>query len=467
MQKKKLLMIEFNELCPNLLNRWMQESKLPNFKKFYSNSEVFTTESDEKEPPYLEPWVQWYSIHTGLSSQQHKVFHLTDGPKAKHRDIWQTLLDNGKTVVNFSSMNARAFSSPGSVFLPDPWCGSEKAAPSELNIFQKVIANRVQEYSNKTEKMKLKDALNLLIFLLRHGLRANTMGAILKQITSEILFDRTLAWKRASLLDRLLLDVFRYYCQKFSPDFLTFFSNSTAHYQHSYWRYMEPEAFQIRPSALEISKKEHNILFGYQAMDRLLGDLFSMEEKNYILILVTALSQQPFLRKEATGGQNFYRPYNMGKLLEHLGIDFKEIIPVMTHQYLVRFSDHSTTHRALQALSSLECSGKTIFSLSTSEPNVLYIGNQISTVVPEGAKIKSSSGFQELLPYHDIFYRLPEMKGGRHHPDGVLWFKTGTHRVHQNKVSILDIFPTILKIYNIPIGTELRGKAVSLKIFGE
>ena len=32
------------------------------------------------------------------------------------------------------------------------------------------------------------------------------------------------------------------------------------------------------------------------------------------------------------------------------------------------------------------------------------------------------------MPYYEIFYKLPHIKSGAHHPDSVLWFKTGTTR---------------------------------------
>src|SRR6516165_6260332 len=97
---KKIIFLEFNELCPALLKQWMAEGRLPNFKAFYEDSECYITEADEKKPPHLEPWTQWYSIHTGLSFQQHGVALLTDGPKANHPDVWRILLANGKSVGN-------------------------------------------------------------------------------------------------------------------------------------------------------------------------------------------------------------------------------------------------------------------------------------------------------------------------------------------------------------------------------
>ena len=49
------------------------------------------------------------------------------------------------------------------------------------------------------------------------------------------------------ILDQLQFDLFRRHWKRARPDFSTFFLNSTAHYQHIYWRNMEPEHFKVKP----------------------------------------------------------------------------------------------------------------------------------------------------------------------------------------------------------------------------
>ena len=69
----RVLLLEFNELVPHLLDRFIEQGELPNFQRFYRESAVFTTMSDETEAPNLEPWIQWYSLHTGLPFREHKI----------------------------------------------------------------------------------------------------------------------------------------------------------------------------------------------------------------------------------------------------------------------------------------------------------------------------------------------------------------------------------------------------------
>ena len=59
----------------------------PNFRRFYEASHVFTGQADVTEQEYLEPWIQWYSLHTGFSYDQHGVYHLTDAHRSDRADL--------------------------------------------------------------------------------------------------------------------------------------------------------------------------------------------------------------------------------------------------------------------------------------------------------------------------------------------------------------------------------------------
>lgn len=455
----KIILVEFNELCPPLLAKWMAAGDLPNFKRLYEKSDIFTTLADESEPANLEPWIQWYSVHTGLPYSEHKVFHLADGPRAGHPDIWSLLHDAGKTVWNCSSMNARQFSYPGSAYLPDPWCTSETPFPAELGVFHKFVGHQVREYSNKMQKLGLADIANFAYFMARNGLRFSTATAIAKQILSEVFSSGKTRWKRVALQDRLLFDVFGAYFKKFSPDFSTFFANSTAHLQHSHWRHMEPEKFTVKPTAADLGLYKDAIRFGYMEMDRLLGDILRLAKVNAHtkIIFATALSQQPYLKYEHVGGHNFYRPVDVSRLFEMLGITKPEIQPVMTHQFLVKFKNAEEAENAQKQLESVVIDEKPVFGFDKSEANSLYFGCQIRTVLQPNASIKSivNSDFQG--NFFEFFYKIEGLKSGRHHPDGCLWIESEKQQIHTDKVSILDILPTIGKLLNVPM-KGLRGR---------
>jgi isoquinoline 1-oxidoreductase alpha subunit len=60
------------------MERFAREGLLPNFKILHDDSEVYTTQAVEKHP-YLEPWIQWITVHSGLNYDEHGVYRLGDG----------------------------------------------------------------------------------------------------------------------------------------------------------------------------------------------------------------------------------------------------------------------------------------------------------------------------------------------------------------------------------------------------
>jgi hypothetical protein len=455
--------MEFNELCPTLLDRWIGDGRLPNFAALRDQSEVFLTQADVTDPVLLEPWIQWYSAHTGLAYDQHRVFRLTDGPTAGFPDIYTTLIGAGLRVGSFSSMNVAPFAAEGSFFVSDPWTELNHATPAELNIYTGIVARQVREYSNASAATGIASTARFTAFLLRHGLSPATVMAALGQIASEKLSEPRLAWRRATILDRIQFDVFRSLYRSLLPDFATFFINSTAHFQHSYWRHLDPDAFSVKPDAAEMALYRDAVLFGYQAMDRLVGRFQRLAEQNDArLIFMTALSQQPFLRYEEIGGQRFHRLHNVERFLGSLDLAPASIQPTMTHQYMVHFDSVAERDEAAIRLKALRLDGREIFGVggyAGSDVPKLYFGCQIATETSLDATVVDDRS-NRTSRFGELFYRMDAIKSGRHHPDGALWIQHEDKRgrVHETPVSILDFFPTLLDLYGLPDDAGAAGR---------
>ena len=448
--KDHVILIEFNELCPPLLQKWMAAGILPNFKKFYDNSHAFVTKPCVPEQQYLEPWIQWFSLHTGLSYDQHKVFHLADGPRANVPSIWSVLANAGISVGNCGSMNAAGFNEQGSYFLPDPWCTSEQASPAELQSFHDFVSYSVREYTNSSPQLSYRLYTDFLKFMLTHGLTAGTILAIIKQLAQERIIDRRQSWKRAAILDKLQFDVFAHYHKSISPEFSTFFANSTAHLQHAYWRNMEPEVFDVQPTDEEQGIYANAIQFGYTEMDALIGRFMKLESENTTLILSTGHSQQPFLKGESIGGQRFYRPQNIENTLNTWGVDFVDAQSTMTHQFQIRFANSKKLVQGKEILESIRCDGEPLFGFNKSENDSIYMGCSLHREVKEDSQIVVE-GKNNTVNFYDLFYMIDATKSGFHHPDGILWIKNNEHKIYDEKVSVLDVFPTLLESFSIPL----------------
>lgn len=463
MTDRPILSLELNELCAPLLERWMADGSLPNFRKLHAQSHVFETLADTESPEELEPWIQWYSIHTGLAFDQHKVFRLTDGRSAPHRDIWHAVVDSGSTVMNFASMNARPFAHAGSLYVGDPWSEQGDAFPHELNIYNRFVGHNVREYSNAENRLSASDYAAFLRFALSHGLSAATVLRITSQLAGEKM-GKAGSHARVAILDALQYDVFAHYYRRIRPRFASFFANSVAHLQHSYWRHMDPDAFAVKPESHERDRYASAIRDGYIAMDAMVGRFIALAERHDALIVFqTALSQQPFARYEHQGGQHFLRLRDHKAFLARCGIASRSADPTMTHQYMLRFGDQAQRAAAKARLEAFTLTdGHQVFGTrDDGDADALYFGCQISWQIADDTPM-TDTATGETMTIGSLLYAMEGVKSGCHHPSGSLWIANGAHVKHASPVSILDIYPTMLDLMGLPApASDRRGRSLA------
>jgi hypothetical protein len=449
MSPRRLILIEFNELCPRLLRDFMERGALANFRRLYETSTVYTTDAGE-EAPNLEPWIQWPTIHSGMPFGEHQVSHLGDGSKLEQKCVAEVLSDNGVRVGVFGSMNLNYRRLNGYV-MPDPWHKEGNAHPDWLQPFYKTVAHQVQEASRPASGTK-KEMLRFGWFLARNGLTAGTVWAVIKQLWQERR-DLGLRWRRACLLDRLQYDVFRKLNRVCNVQFATFFCNSTAHFQHYHWRNMTPESFTVPPPESDHPSLREAILYGYQAMDRLIGR-FAADYPDAVLILCTALSQQPWTDTTKCT----FRPRRFEELLSFARVDMptSAIKPVMAEQFHVECPDNDTAAMAEERFRDLSIDDEPLMAVKRKGTSVFAGCRVTSSEVLDRPVTRGSDGNRRR--FGDLFYMIHTMRSGRHHPDGVLWVSGARQRIVSERVPLTDIAPTILAHFGVPCPGHMCGQ---------
>jgi hypothetical protein len=448
MQPSRLILIEFNELCPDLLRRFMARGLLPNFRHFHDSALVYTTDAGETEPN-LEPWIQWPTVHSGLPFAEHRVFHLGDGRRLEYRCLAEVLSDAGVPVGVCGSMNLNYRRLHGYV-LPDPWDKEGVAHPDFLQPFYRTVAHQVQE-SSRTDAGSKKDLLRFGLFLVRNGLTAGTAWAVVKQLWGDRR-DPGLRWRRASLLDRLQYDVFRSLNRRFAVRFATFFCNSTAHYQHYHWRNMEPERFTTPPPPTDHPSLREAIPYGYRQMDRLLGRFLS-DYPDAVLVLCTALSQQPWVDTTKCT----FRPRRFEALLEFARAEAVAVKPVMAEQFHVECTSPEAAGQTASRLGDLTLDGTEPLLFVKREGSGVFAGcRATAAAVLQRSVVRRCDG--QRRPFADLFYLIHSMRSGRHHADGVLWWRNGRHQVVRDKAPLTDVAPTVLAHFGVAAPAHMQGQ---------
>ncbi|MDN3652414.1 alkaline phosphatase family protein [Thalassotalea ponticola] len=418
MQAKKVILLEFNELCPNLIDKFCAQGKLPNFSKLAAQSQKFITDAS-CDVEYLEPWIQWVTLHTGVSCEQHRVYRLGEAQNLQQDSIWDRLSKQGLRSWLCGGMNIKYDPNDPNIWaLPDPWSADGKASPAELDSFYQFVRANVQEHSNDNFQLSAKDYTKFFNFMLKHGLSLATLKHISSVFWHRFTSDSS-GWRKATILDWLQTDVFAYGLKKFNPHFSVLFSNSTAHFQHKYWRYMEPDKFSAPADPAKLAEFGQAIEYAYQNHDKLIGRVLAMADEDTCIMLSSALSQQPFTAEEAQGGRRFYRPTNFDKLVALFELPgLISVMPVMSHQFHIQFASEQQASEAMQILAQANFSNGTPLLKLVLEGDRVFAGCNAKVLLDNEVTFEIE---HQPHRFFDYFYMADNIKSGMHHPDGVFW----------------------------------------------
>jgi hypothetical protein len=444
----RVILVEFNELSPVLLEEFIAAGQLPNFHRLRESSTVFTTDA-EAAPPNLEPWIQWPTLHLGVSHEDHGIRHLGDRD-GRHRPVGELLSAAGYRVGICGSMNVPHRNING-FSIPDPWNTETPTLPEWLSPFHRTVSAMVQESSREDGRPGSAGLPAFVRLMIAHGMSPRTGLGVVSQLAAERR-DPGLRWRRATVLDRLQYDLFRNLVRRSGASFATFFSNSTAHFQHYYWRNMSPDDFSSPPDPSDHHSLADAVRYGYRSMDELLGR-FLDDFPEAQIVLCTALSQEAW--KDST--KVTYRPRDLASLLEYVGFD-RDLVtaqPVMAEEFVVRFPSESAAAEGAERFEQLTVRGEQLLSFAN-EGSYLVGGCAVTDAGAQGERVEMA-GERRDETLGDLFYPIHTVRSGRHHPHGVLWWRSEAHRVVAEPVPLTAVAPTVLSVFGVDLPEYMTG----------
>jgi hypothetical protein len=286
--------------------------------------------------------------------------------------------------------------------------------------------------------------------LFAHGLSFNTLAAACRQLFVERFGRRDAKWRRATILDRLLWDVFAHFWRgPRQPRVGIFFSNATAHYQHKYWSHYDPALFSLKPNAAEVETYRNAIRFGYQAHDRLIGKAMSLAGADTAIALCTALSQQPMLDYEVRGGKQMFLVKDFAALQAALGMRAAaRAEALMAEESWLHFATEADGADGYRKISSAKTGdGRALFKLRGFDGKSFVIGCGVfASEVDAHTTIVNAAGAS--MPFHDYFLQMETVTTAKHHPDGLFWIMSGQPSRRPPKTGFAQALPL----------THVRGK---------
>lgn len=360
--KKKLLIIELNEINFDLAKNYIENGhNLENFTSVL-NSFTFSHSTSEEQYENLEPWIQWVSAHTGKSYFEHKIFRLGDiENKENPEQIFEKLERLGFSVGAVSPMNAiNALESP-KYFIPDPWTNT---SPDNSRLSKKVFKMLKQTVNdNSMGKISLSSVLTIIELVLR-TLDIKNLIFFVDLVAKSVLKKK---WMKPMVLDYLIHKLHLKLFKKHQPDVSFVFLNGGAHIQHHYFSNSPYASPKKENPKWYIDPEEDPILDMLIHYDNLIGEYLKLDQK---LIIATGLSQIPF-------GKNafYWRLKDHRRFLDMLGIKYLDVLPRMTRDFEIRFSnleDQEKCKNILQAIK-VKRDGKFVFEEVEERRNSIFV----------------------------------------------------------------------------------------------
>ena len=334
----KVILLELNEINFDFVKKYLKSGEdLPAFSSVL-NKKIYKT-SSENEYENLEPWIQWVSAHTGKKFSEHKIFRLGDIVNSNELQIYEKLEQHGFTVGAISPMNTKNNLKNPAYFIPDPWTKTK----SDNSFLSKIISSSVSDIVNENanSKISIKSFFGLIISFLILVRPKNFMNFLFYAFSA---FRKP--WRKALFLDKLLHEFHLSLFKSKSPNFSSLFLNAGAHIQHHYFFNSSQVESELKNPTWYVGNREDPVLEMLKVYDEIIGELL---EQDVSLIIATGLSQIPYKKKKF-----YYRLKNHRKFLETLGINYLEVQPRMSRDFLVKFKSEDSAFDAFKILNSLE-----------------------------------------------------------------------------------------------------------------
>ena len=318
-----ILSLELNELNVNYIKQYAEMGYLPNFAKIIDSKLIVKTIS-EPAYPYLEPWIQWPTVYTGLTQSDHGLFRLGDSDNLKSDQVWEKLEKKGFSIGAICPMNASNRCVAPDFFIPDPWTDTRLVGDKKLADVYKIVRGLVND--NASIKFSLMHMVSLALKTCTL-FKLSAFFRILKDVPLILRYK----WAKAAVLDMLFFSICIRLIDKHSSDFCSLFLNAAAHIQHHHTFDAEVYSGEKRNPVWYSDARESGVdplLFIYKYYDWMLGYLASREDIS--VVMATGLSQLP---NDVDHYQ--YRIADMNGFTKLLAVDGINIKMRMSRDFLI------------------------------------------------------------------------------------------------------------------------------------
>jgi hypothetical protein len=413
LRRGPLVMLQLNEINFDLVARYMEVVPLPGFRQLltvFKRCETFAEDKYEE----LEPWIQWVSAFSGKRYAEHGVFRLGDGTKSQLPQIFEILEQHGLRIGAISPMNTRNELKRPAYFIPDPWTSTA----SDSAGFSRRLTAMLQQTVNENAQGKI--SLRSLVTLAEAIARSFDLRGTLT-LLSYIFRTRRKAWYKSLVLDQLIHRVHVYLLRKTRPDVSFVFLNAGAHIQHHYYFNSRFVDGPHRNPDWYVTPGADPVLDMLVVYDKVVQDYLGLcAAGGGDLIVATGLSQVPYDRVKF-----YYRLKSHIRFVEALGLSPLSVMPRMTRDFEILFTDAASAAGAAKVLASARVvrDDAPLFGDIEIRDKSLFVTLTYPREIIAGDRVCFDGGFIDDLPNQVAFVAI---KNGMHCTKGYAFFSPGS-----------------------------------------
>ena len=430
----KLILIELNEINFDSVSYYIDNGEsLAGFKELIKKGLVIT--EAETEYNQLEPWIQWPSVHSGKTYNEHQVFRLGDIVNSNHKQFFEKVENAGFKVGAISPMNAANNLVNPVYFIPDPWT----VTPSDQSFFSRSITSAVSQAvnDNSQSKLSIMTIINLgLAFLAL--VNPNRFIPMVRYAIGSI----GKPWRKALFLDMLLYEIHKTLFKRKKAEFSTLFLNAGAHIQHHYF-FNSPYVKSpiLKNPSWYVNESDDPFLEMLKVYDEMLIDLLNLSDTE--VIVATGLSQKPYEQLKF-----YYRLKNHSAFLNDIGVDFTDVAPRMTRDFLITFDSEEKAIVAEKLLAQILVDNEVrLFEEIDNRGKDLFVVLTYPSEITEETSITISGRSLSLCKY----VTFVAIKNGEHQSKGFAYFSEGIAKFAPPQGShVSKIHNTVLDYFGVP-----------------
>jgi len=335
MAGKQVVIYELNAVPWTVVDRFLLRTSHTRLARILSRAQTYTTLCNDPNP--LEPWRAWPTLHTGLSSVEHRSLDLGQDPTTFGGEpIWDTVARQGLKVGVFGALQswpARTYAS-GGFYVPDTFARTPECVPESLTEVQAFNLRLTRENLFSADAPLAPEAMLRLPWTFRRvGVRLSTCARLAGHVFLETLDPRHKAG-RTMMQAEPMFDIFMHQMRQHDPQLGIFFTNHVAGMMHRYWAdamaaFGEKPPYDIDPIHAGLVWKAMEIF------DRQIGELedWANAAKDRVVMVASSVGQGPIPYKPIS---KYLVLRNASRLLDALGCRSADVGLVFSTHWAVR-----------------------------------------------------------------------------------------------------------------------------------